>query len=194
MISRKLFVFRGILINIAARYLKWHRIFGNVAVGRGVKIHRGAFVYCDNKSEIILGDNVILYSNTKIIAQGGEKISIGRNTSIQEHSHLEGNIEIDANCVIASRVYISTTTHTFNIKEGMLIKDQDSIKIPSAKKIIIGSNCWLGISAIILGQVIVKKNSVLGSGTLLSNYEAVKDSAIVHNSREVIETEIIYKT
>ena len=134
--NRKFFVLKSLIAEFLAKNCARFRVFGKVSVGLNVKIHNGAFIYCDDHSEVILSDHVTLYKNVKVIAQSGQKIYIGKNTTIQELGHIEGNISIGENCVIAPRVYISTTSHTFNVRKGMSIKEQDLLKTPNTKKVI----------------------------------------------------------
>lgn len=191
---RKIFVLRGLISELLARYFAQFRVFGKVRVGLSVKIHKGALVYCDNQSEVIISDHVILHKNVKVIAQSGQRIYIGAKTTVQEFGHIEGNVRIGENCVIAPRVYISTTSHTFNIRRGMLIKDQDALKTPKMDKLIfIGSNCWIGIDSKILGNVTIGNDSVVGAGSLITNYKASDNSLIVQNNREIEENRILYK-
>jgi len=192
--NRKFFVLHSLIVDFLASNCSRYRVFGKVKVGLGVKIHRGAFVYCDDKSEVIIKDHVTLHKNVKVIAQSGQRIFIGTNTSVQEFGHIEGNVRIDDNCVIAPRVYISTTSHTFNVKKGMPIKDQDALILRKKnKEILIATNCWIGIDSKILGNVTIESDSVVGAGSTITSYKSSKNSLIIQNNREIEEIKIFYK-
>ena len=113
-----------------------------------------------------LGAGCIIHSH--------ENISIGNNITIGDYAFFEGagEIEIKDNVQIAPHVSILSSDHNYADK-NKLIKEQGF----KYGKVTIESNVWLGTNVVILKGVTIGKNSVVGSGAVVT--KSVKENCIV---------------
>ncbi len=112
-------------------------IIGNnnrVRIDKGVTLVGRVLIRGDGNSLVI--NESTTFQNTSINIQEGTKVEIGKD------------------CMFASGVQVRTT-------DSHSILDMSGARINSAKDIIIGDQCWIGIEAFIL------KGTVLASGTVV---------------------------
>jgi lipopolysaccharide O-acetyltransferase len=102
----------------------------------------------------------------------GKKLIIGENVKINNLCHIGAAemVKIGAGTVIASKVYITDHDHgQFTQRLGVEHFLADKQKNPLVSKpVVIGSNVWIGESAIILKGVTIGDNSVIGSGAIVT--------------------------
>ena len=94
-----------------------------------------------------------------------EKISFGERVSIHQYSIIDGigGIEVGDNVAIGSHCCLITSSHIFTDKNKN-IKDQGL----DLKKIVISENVWIGSKVVILGNVKIGKNSIIGAGSIVN--------------------------
>lgn len=87
-----------------------------------------------------------------------EQITIGRYAAIGHNLHLWsfGDIKIGQFCMIAAGVTVSNGWH-----------DSSSFE-PFSGPVNIGSGCWVGANATIVGSVNIGENSIVGAGALVN--------------------------
>ncbi|WP_207532699.1 acyltransferase [Desertivirga arenae] len=133
------------------------------------------FKYLKFKSEEIksklafCGSNVSLHH--PLVIHGGEHVKLNNNVVINSFVHIWGNggLEIGENSMVASHVSITTLTHDKNTG----LYNEKTI----SKKVLIGSNVWIGSHAIILPGVSIGNNAIIGAGALVNR--DVRDGDIV---------------
>ncbi len=99
--------------------------------------------------------------------EGIEYITIGNNVCINAFVHIwgHGGVVIGDNTLIASHVSIVSVTHDSN---AVLYKNSCI-----EKKVVIGSNVWIGTHATILPGIIIGDNAIIGAGSVVTkNVEA----------------------
>lgn len=143
----------------------------NCNIGRNVELDASA-------GELHIGNNVEIRDNVRIYAK---KIAIGDNVTIGESSYLNGHIEI------ASRAWISRgCDFTGLIRIGRSIlgpktaiisgdhrRDLQTKEIlmsgeGSGSQVVIEDGAWTGHGAIILKGVTIRKNMVVGAGSVVT--------------------------
>lgn len=92
---------------------------------------------------------------------GAENISIGERVSIGAEAILAADapIIIGDDTMVASRVIINTSTHSY--------KNNPMWKVRISRPIKIGKHVWIGSNTIILPGIIVGDYSVIGSGSIV---------------------------
>ena len=169
------------LLNYLFRYFLFTRN-KNVILNGKLKIKNKPLVHILDGSKLIIGENstlnsknakyhINMFAPVKIyIDKVGAKIRIGNNTRIHGSClHAYESIVIGDNCLIAANCQI------FDGSGHDIYLDDPSERVYSkgtAKPIIIGNNCWIGTSAIILPGTILGNNCVVAAGSVVNgNFE-----------------------
>lgn len=150
-----------------------------VNVGKRV-IFLGLISIRGNPRFIHIGDNCKIQTNVcfNIIKNNEEygEIRLGDNVLIGDRTIISAakGIEIKAKTEIAANCYIIDHDHD----------SEFTTKLP--KPVVIEEGVWVGCGAVILKGVLIKKNSVVGAGSLLTKtYE--KSALIVGSPARIIK-------
>jgi len=169
------------LLNFLYRYFLFMKNDNIILKGK-LKVKNKPMVNILDGSSLIIGDNVTLnsknsnyhvnmFASVKIYTDKiGAKISIGNNTRIHGSClHAYESIEIGENCLIAANCQI------FDGSGHDTLLDDPSKRIDSnglIKPIIIGNDCWIGTSAIILPGTKLGNNCIVAAGSVVNgNFE-----------------------
>lgn len=118
-----------------------------VEVGERVHIREHAWINCiprpDGRTVLRIGDGCYL----------------GRFIHINAFS----DVTLEADVMIADRVYIADTDHHYKDPETPIIHQGDQVKGP----VLLKRGSWIGTGAVILPGVTVGKNAVVGPNTVL---------------------------
>jgi acetyltransferase-like isoleucine patch superfamily enzyme len=93
-----------------------------------------------------------------------------------------GNIIIENNCLIGSGVHIYVSNHRFDLN------DQDIVYQGHYEPydVILKEGCWIGAGAIILPNVTIGKNAVVGAGSVVT--KSIPDRVVaVGNPAKIIK-------
>jgi acetyltransferase-like isoleucine patch superfamily enzyme len=129
---------------------------------------------------IEIGDGVIIreyaWLNTRGRREDGiPALTIGNGTYIGRFAQINAwnDVTIEANVLIADRVYISDAEHHFENREVPIRFQGDYFKAP----VRLCSGCWIGIGAVILPGVTVGRNAVVAANAVVR--EDVPDYTVV---------------
>jgi acetyltransferase-like isoleucine patch superfamily enzyme len=157
---------------------------GLIFIGRHVKVRHGYqltagknLILEDNVSinalstnGIKLGDHVSLARDsvlfcTGVIAYKGNGITIGDRTGISARAYFagQGGISIGDDVIMGPNVQIFSENHNFS-DTSTTIKAQGVTK----QAVIIGNNCWVGASTIILAGVTIGDGCVIAAGSVVT--------------------------
>ena len=126
-------------------------------------------VGCDIKGfrNISIGNKCSLDKRSMLYAISGGRITIGNNLSMNYNSCInasdEGSIEIGNDVLIAQNVVIRASNHDFRYLDITINKQGHK-----PGKIVIEENCWIGASVVILPNVVIGKNSIVGAGSVVT--------------------------
>ena len=175
-----------ILLNYFYRYLLFIKN-KNITLKGKLKVKNKPLVHILNGTSLIIGDNVTLNSkNSKYhlnmfgpvkiyIDKIGAKISIGDNTRIHGSClHAYESIEIGENCLIAAncQIFDGSGHNTYLDDPSERASTRGDIK-----PIIIGNNCWIGTSVIILPGTILGNNCIVAAGSVVNG--EFKDNSLI---------------
>jgi acetyltransferase-like isoleucine patch superfamily enzyme len=153
----------------------------NVVFGRSLTLR--------HPRKIRIGDNVIIDDNCVLDAKGqtnsgidiGDSVFIGRNSILyckDGNMDIKDKVNIGANCEIYSKGYLSIGQGTMIAAYSYLMcggryRYQTDIPLAaqssySAGPTEIGENCWLGSKAVVLDNVSIGHNSVVGAGAVVT--------------------------
>jgi acetyltransferase-like isoleucine patch superfamily enzyme len=143
-----------------------------VGQGNTIKIVPGSILNnCDiyifgNNNSIFLGSKVILSDANLYIEDNNNTIDIGNNTTIHGKTHLaciEGcRISIGTDCMFSTDV-------VFRTGDSHSIIDDTGNRINKSKDIVIGNHVWFGNKTTILKGAIIRDNSIVATGSIVTN-------------------------
>lgn len=143
-----------------------------------VKLNTTDFADTNQKEEILreifghLGNNV--HVDIDFRCEYGKNIFVGNEVIINMNCTFVDNnrIEIGNNVLIASNVQIYTATHSTKVWERTVQNwDENSgtsFCITYAQPVKIKDNVWIGGGSILLPNVTIGKNSVIGAGSVVT--------------------------
>ena len=178
------------MLQTLLNYLYRHFLFiknDNISLKGKLKIKNKPILHILNGSSLVIGNNVTLNSKNlkyhvnmfapvKIyLDRVGAEIKIGDNTRIHGSClHAYEAIEIGDNCLIAANCQI------FDSSGHNTLSDKPSERITThgiVKPILIGNNCWIGTSTIILPGTVLGENCVVAAGSIVSG--VFKDNSLI---------------
>lgn len=114
------------------------------------------------------------------------EIIIGENVSIQKDCHIGAidKIVIGNNVLIASKVYISDHSHGKITKEALSLPPSKR-KLYSKGPVIIENNVWLGEGVVVLPNVTIGENSIIGANAVVTK-SIPKNSVVAGNPARII--------
>ena len=114
------------------------------------------------------------------------KIIIGDNVLVQKDCHIGAinSIIIGNNVLLASKVYISDHSHGEVTKEALLLPPAQR-KLFSKGQVIIEDNVWLGEGVIVLPNVTIGENSIVGANSVVTK-SIPRNSVVAGNPGRII--------
>lgn len=135
-----------------------------VLAGKNVYIGK----YCDlkGKSNIVLEDGVTVRPYAQIWSGGGT-VRIGRGSEIGERCRISiaNSLEIGEKVLLSPNVYITDCDHEYRNVDVPVI-DQGIVQ--KGQKVSIGEGSYIGINAVIVGNVKIGKHSVIGANSIVN--------------------------
>ena len=151
---------------------------GRILIGNNVFIGRNVYLIAnDEDSSIEIGDNVEIRDGVRIYARN---ITIGSNVTLGENTFLSGVISIKSGAWVARACDISGEVEVGKCILGPFVAcvSQDHRRLTDGsvcldnkgrgEKISIEDGAWLGMRAIVLKNVTIKRNVVVGSGAVVT--------------------------
>ena len=136
------------------------RLFPNVSFGHNVQVLGMANVHIGPGS--CVGDNSwlnVCFRDDKIRLRIGTRVLVGRGSMLSAG----GLLEVGDYCLLAPQVFISDADHVYrNIMRPYM--DQGA----TAGKVVVEENCWLGIHAVVSGNIIVGRGSVVAANAVVT--------------------------
>lgn len=131
-----------------------------------------------NPTGIWIGDDVDIRPHAFLEAlapRGDVVLRIGDGTYVGPFCRITaiGGVEIGAKVLIADRCYISDSGHEYEDVDRPII-DQG---MRHGRKVVIGDGAWLGVGAVVVGEVTIGRNSVVGANSVVRS--SVPDFTVV---------------
>lgn len=125
-----------------------------------------------NKKNIVYGKNFTTGYNIRIEAASEKKsIYIGDNVTIGDYCHLVGRekLVIGSNVLIASRVFISDTSHgSYSEEKCSSPNTKPRDRELTYKSVEIGENVWIGENVSILQGVNIGNGCIVGANSVVT--------------------------
>jgi acetyltransferase-like isoleucine patch superfamily enzyme len=120
----------------------------------------------EHEGSIAIGEDFSMGYNSELYVWRG-KITIGRNSSINDNCKIYENITIGSNCLLASNIFLSSGSHTFNDRCTLPIKVQDTLHSVD-RPIFIEDDCWIGHGVVIMPGIYIGKGAVIGANSVVT--------------------------
>ena len=140
--------------------------YENITIKNNCRFMRYSSINADKNSSIKIGDNISVNYNVNINSCNNGYIEIGNDVLIGQNTVLR-----------ASDHKISDQNEKIN-KQGH-----------TGGKIIIGNNVWIGANCVILKDVKIEDNSVIGAGTVIHK-NVKKNEIIIGNQQRFLKKNI----
>lgn len=136
---------------------------GKINIGDNVIIKGYLDIRTREKGQIIIGDNVKIDENVRLIAANDAVLKIGNHTNIGSFCifNCGDDVTIGDYCLVASFCYVQSSNH--GIKAGEHIKLQKH----TYKPISIGDDVWIGGAVNILAGSVIEEGCVIGAKSLV---------------------------
>lgn len=119
-----------------------------------------------------LSQDVQIMPQVMLVSLKGGQIEIGESSEIGMYSRIasQGYVKIGNNVITGPNVFIADFNHEYR-NPYVSIKKQGNHFIPTedgSPNIIIGDNTWIGTNVVILGNVHIGKQCVIGANSVVT--------------------------
>ena len=136
-------------------------------VQAGKNVYIGKHCSLKGKHHITLEDCVTVRPYAQIWSGGGGTVKIGRGSEIGERCRISiaNSLEIGKKVLLSPNVYITDCDHEYrNIKIPVI--DQGIVQ--RGQRVSIGEGSYIGINAVIVGNVKIGKHCVIGANSVVT--------------------------
>ena len=135
-------------------------------VQAGKNVYIGKHCALKGKSNIVLEDGVTVRPYTQIWSGGGT-VRIGRGSEIGERCRISiaNSLEIGEKVLLSPNVYITDCDHEYRNVDIPVI---DQGVVQKGQKVSIGEGSYIGINAVIVGNVKIGKHCVIGANSVVT--------------------------
>ena len=135
-------------------------------VQAGKNVYIGKHCALKGKCNIVLEDGVTVRPYTQIWSGGGT-VRIGRGSEIGERCRISiaNSLEIGEKVLLSPNVYITDCDHEYR---NMDIPVIDQGVVQKGQKVSIGEGSYIGINAVIVGNVKIGKHCVIGANSVVT--------------------------
>lgn len=122
-----------------------------------------------NRGTIVLGKNVIIRPSSRIYAANSQShVSFGEGSEIGEHSTISSynRIIFGQNVLTGPHVFVADHNHAY--ANPSLPISKQGVKCKPTDKVVIGDGSWIGTNVVIVGNVHIGKNCVIGANSVVT--------------------------
>ena len=140
---------------------KMHNIkcVGKCYIGGGKISNNGIMVFGDG---VIVRPSVDMYTHTP-----ESRIELGCKTEIGNHSTISAYNEIIIGNSVLTGPHVFISDHNHNYDNPKLPVCEQGVKIKAGARVVIDSGTWIGTNAVIVGDVHIGKNCVIGANSVV---------------------------
>lgn len=166
---------------------KYNSLYGTrIAFGRNIKMGKGFTIRFDaSLSKISIGDGAQFRDYCNIFSGANARVVVGKNAFFNNHCSINclDSITIGDNCQFGEGVKLYDHNHQFEDVTKLI--NEQGYKLG---EIFIGDNCWLGSNVIILKNVHIGNNVIIGAGCVI--HRSIPANTVIINRQELIIKDI----
>ena len=134
-----------------------------------------------SNATVTLGKNVSFRDYCQLRSLSGGKITIADNVFFNNNCSLNcmQEISIGKDCQFGENVRFYDHNHVYS-DQSKNVADQGY----STGRIVVGNNCWFGTNVIVLKNVTIGDNVVIGAGCII--YRSVPSNSVIVNKQELL--------
>lgn len=140
-----------------------------------------------NNNRIHIGKRCYLKEAEFYIENAGNEIVIGDHTSVNgktQFATIEGTrIMVGEDCMFSQDINVRTG-------DAHSIVDSKNKRLNYSKDITIGNHCWIGMRSIIMKGAVIKENSVIGAGAIVTKAFEKGNCVITGTPGKIIQDNI----
>lgn len=170
---------------------KWHLRGGSVVKIYEPYVFNNTNIICGNNSYIEFGKNIRIRLNLYIDARAKNvKIVFGHNNNIGSASIFAGD-EDDLELIVGND-FLSAANVVFRLADGHTIMDKKTGEIINRPLtgIHIGNHVWVGYNAMLLKDVSIPNNCMIGIGSIVSKHPFQENSIIAGVPARIVRADI----
>lgn len=122
------------------------------------------------KSGFKYGEGLTTGRNCRIEIFGDGEIVTGKNCRIGDNVHIVASerVTIGEECLFASKIFISDTSHGSYGESGSLPTEPPNERTLDSNPVSIGDNVWLGENVVVLSGVSIGDGCIVGSNAVVT--------------------------
>lgn len=136
----------------------------------GATLIRGPFHFRGKKGNLLLGKGFTTGTGCRfeLFAQG--KIAFGESCHIGDYVHIVASdqVSIGNNCLFASKIFISDTSHGDYGEDGCPPTVPPNDRPLTSSGVRIGDNVWIGENAVVLPGVTIGDGCIIGANSTVT--------------------------
>jgi galactoside O-acetyltransferase len=145
-------------------------------------------LFVTGHENIVIKNNCTIMRSSSINADKNSSIKIGDNISVNYNVNINscnnGHIEIGNDVLIGQNTVLRASDHKIS-DQNKKINQQSHI----GGKIIVGNNVWIGANCVILKDVTIEDNSIIGAGVVISK-DVKKNEIVVGEQHRILKKRI----
>lgn len=143
----------------------WTRLFHKNAT-----LIRKPFYVRGNRAGLKLGDGFTCGRGSRVELFGNGKIVLGAQCHFGDFNHLvaSSSVTIGNNCLFASKVFVSDTSHGSYGADGCDPSSPPNDRPLVSKPVTIGDNVWLGENVVVLSGVTIGDGCIIGANSTVT--------------------------
>lgn len=159
-----------------------------ISIGQDSLLENCKIIMSGNNQTLKIQEGCRLRNTTFWLEDGNNTILIGKQVS-SEGAHLAatepgGKIELGDDCMLSYDIDIR------NGDSHVIISETENIRINYPEDIKIGNHVWIGAHARILKGSILSDNSIIGTGSILSNTRIEANSLVAGVPGKVLKSNV----
>ncbi|NJM65399.1 MAG: acyltransferase [Acaryochloris sp. RU_4_1] len=157
-------------------------IQGELHIDGYLQIDEFASIVVEKGGKLIVGNHVNIEPFCRIHVGKDNLMVIGESTSLNSFNILIGDIKIGRKCLIAPYVYLSSGMHQFKGRTSIKEADKNYLTKNKGKDfsspIIVGDDCWLGISSVVMYGSHVGRGCIIGANSVVTANKRLEEYEI----------------
>lgn len=182
---------RGLSLDIRGAFLKKTTVKNKgrkntLVTGEGCRLTRCSFRFFGDNNEIRIANDCELKDLEIWISDGG-CVRIGKHTHITGKTHIAC---IEGKTVSIGERSLFSSNITFRTGDSHSILDSDGKRINYSQDINIGEHVWIGQNVTVLKGSCISRDSIIGSGSLVTGKQFPEGVVIAGNPAKVVRENV----